>query len=165
MQIVEMKLKDIKPYEKNPRINENAVEKVVNSIKEFGFQAPIIIDENNVIIAGHTRHKAAQELGLAVVPCVVAAGLTDAQIKAYRIADNKTAEFAEWDDILLAGELTELSSLEVDLETLGFEEWELEHLLNPITEDELQDFFIEKNHAPKEPKKIICPLCKGEFEQ
>ena len=105
MQIVEKKLKDIKPYEKNPRKNDSAVDAVASSISQFGFKNPIVIDGNNVIICGHTRYKAAQKLGLEKVPCVVADDLTEEQIKAYRLADNKVAELAEWDIDLLGEEL------------------------------------------------------------
>lgn len=165
MQIVEMKIGDIKPYEKNPRRNDNAVDKVANSIKEFGFKSPIIVDSDNVIIAGHTRHKAAQKLGLAVVPCVVAKDLTEAQVKAYRLADNKTAEFAEWDYGLLANELEQLQEMACNLDIVGFDGWELDNMLNPVTEDDLQEFFVDREEKPKELKKVHCPLCGGEFEQ
>ncbi len=96
MQITNMKLSDIRPYDKNPRLNDNAVEAVANSIKEFGWRAPIVVDKEHVIICGHTRYKAAQRLGLAEVPVHVAENLTPEQVQAYRIADNKTAEIAEW---------------------------------------------------------------------
>ena len=101
MQIEELELSDITPYEKNPRKNDEAVKYVAESIKQFGFKVPIVIDKNNVIVCGHTRYKAAKKLKLKKVPCVMADDLTDEQIKAYRLADNKTGEFAEWDlDIL-----------------------------------------------------------------
>lgn len=103
--IVQKGIDEVIPYERNPRKNDNAVDCVANSIRAFGFQNPIIIDEQNVIICGHTRLKAAKKLGLKQVPCVVATGLTDAEIRAYRIADNKVGEFAEWDNDLLASEL------------------------------------------------------------
>lgn len=97
MNIVEKRLNELKPYENNPRINDGAVKFVKNSIEEFGFKVPIVIDKDGVIVAGHTRYKASQELGLETVPCVVADDLTDEQVKAFRIADNKTAEKASWD--------------------------------------------------------------------
>lgn len=114
-----MKLSDIKPYENNPRLNDKAVDKVAASIKNFGFQAPIIVDKNHVIIAGHTRYKAAKKLGLKDVPVIVAENLSDEQVKAYRLADNKTGEFAEWDDELLAGELEDI--LGIDMTQFGFD--------------------------------------------
>lgn len=97
MKVEERKIGDIRPYEHNPRRNDPAVDAVAASIREFGFRQPIVVDEAGVIVAGHTRWKAAQKLGLETVPVHVATGLTPAQIKAYRIADNKVAELAEWD--------------------------------------------------------------------
>ncbi|TWT51764.1 putative methyltransferase [Thalassoglobus neptunius] len=121
----------ITPYEQNPRINASAVEAVARSIKEFGFRQPIVVDEQGVIIVGHTRYKAAQHLKLDTVPVHVADGLSEAQIKAYRIADNQTATIAEWDFDLLPLELTALSELEFDLDLLGLTAGELQELLAP----------------------------------
>lgn len=109
MTIKEIRTKDLKPYENNPRNNDNAVEAVANSIRQFGFKVPIVIDKNNVIVAGHTRHKAAEMLRLEKVPCIVADDLTDEQIKAFRLADNKTAELATWDFEKLETELAQLA--------------------------------------------------------
>lgn len=117
MEIVSIKVDYLKEYKNNPRHNEKAIEKVAASIKEFGFKVPIVIDNDNVIICGHTRLKAAQALGLDFVPCIVADDLTDEQIKAFRLADNKTAEFAEWDMELLEAEL---AGLEIDMQAFGF---------------------------------------------
>jgi len=108
MQIVEKKVTELKAYEKNPRKNDNAVGPVAESIKEFGFKVPIIIDKDNVIVAGHTRLKAAKRLKLKTVPCIVADDLTPEQIKAFRLADNKVSEFAEWDMDFLTPELKEI---------------------------------------------------------
>ena len=119
MQIVEKKITEIKPYEKNPRKNDNAVDAVASSISQFGFKNPIVIDGNNVIICGHTRYKAAQKLGLDVVPCVIADDLTEEQIKAYRLADNKVAELAEWDIDLLGEELDGI--FDIDMSDFGFD--------------------------------------------
>jgi DNA modification methylase len=124
-------ISDIAPYEKNPRLNDAAVEAVANSIREFGFRQPIVVDADGVIICGHTRYKAAQRLGLLKVPVHVARDLLPAQIKAYRIADNKSAELAEWDPELLPLELGELQSMDYDLGLLGFDEAELSTLLAP----------------------------------
>lgn len=118
--IITKKIKDIKPYEKNPRINDNAVDKVAESIKQFGWKVPIVIDKNNVIVTGHTRYKAAEKLGINEIPCIIANDLTDAQIKAYRIADNKVADFAIWDNKLLLEELADLDNIGGDIFT-GFE--------------------------------------------
>lgn len=165
LQVVLKSLDQIIPYINNPRINEKGIDKVASSIKEFGFNSPIILDKDNVIIAGHTRYLAAQKLGLEEVPCINVEHLSPAQIKAYRIADNKVAEYSDWEDELLKLELEQLKEIEFDLSLTGFEEWETEHLLNPISEEDLQDFFVEKENKPKEPKKIKCPLCNGEFEK
>lgn len=122
MKIVEKELSDLKPYENNPRINDEAVEPVAESIKQFGFKVPIIIDSNGVIIAGHTRFKAAQLLEMKKIPCVIADDLTPEQIKAFRIADNKTAEFAEWDLELLSAELDELTAFDIDMSAFNFDD-------------------------------------------
>ncbi|MCB0080186.1 MAG: ParB N-terminal domain-containing protein, partial [Caldilineaceae bacterium] len=113
--IEQWSLDRVTPYDKNPRKNEGAVEKVAISIKEFGFRQPVVVDEEGVIIAGHTRFKAAKQLGLSEVPVHIAKGLSEAQIKAYRIADNKTNELAEWDLDLLPLELTALEEMEFDI--------------------------------------------------
>lgn len=117
MEVVAKKLNEIRPYEKNPRRNDDAVDAVAASIKEFGFQQPIVVDKDGVIIAGHTRYKAAKKLGLKTVPVVVADTLTDEQVKAYRLADNKTGELAEWEENLL---MQELAGIEMDMEQFGF---------------------------------------------
>lgn len=118
LKIVEMKVSDLVPYEKNPRRNENAVDKVAASIKKFGFKVPIVVDKNNVICMGHTRLKAAIKLGMETVPVHVASDLTQKQIKALRLADNKVAEFAAWDYDLLGEELKGLADF--DMSELGF---------------------------------------------
>lgn len=126
MQVVELKLPEVKPYEKNPRKNDEAVKYVVESIKQFGFKVPIVIDKNNVIVCGHTRYKAAKKLKLNTVPCILADDLTEEQIKAYRLADNKVAEKSEWDFELLTPELIELNFTDIDMGDFGFEEELLE---------------------------------------
>lgn len=118
MRILELKVADLKEYGRNPRKNDKAVEPVAESIKQFGFKVPIIVDSDYVIIAGHTRLKAAKYLGLDVVPCVIADDLTEEQIKAFRLADNKVSEFAEWDMGLLDMELEGI--LDMDMEIFGF---------------------------------------------
>lgn len=118
MQVINKKLYEIKPYEKNPRKNDDSVDYVANSIKEFGFKQPIVIDKDGVIVAGHTRYKAAKKLGLKEVPCIVADDLTDEQIKAYRIADNKVGELSEWDFGLLGIELDSIE--DIDMSDFGF---------------------------------------------
>ena len=119
MEIREFGIDEIKPYEKNPRKNEDSVKFVANSIKEFGFKVPIVIDADNVIVAGHTRWKAAKQLGLEKVPCIKADDLSPAQIKAFRLADNKVGEFSQWDMDLLGDELKDLGDV-FDMGDFGF---------------------------------------------
>src|SRR6516165_12383167 len=115
--LVEMRnVAQIKPYPHNPRRNDHAVAAVAAAIRAFGFRQPLVLDEDSVIVVGSTRYKAALKLGLPEVPVHVATGLTPAQVKAYRIADNKTGEIADWDDELLAQELAELQSIDFDLD-------------------------------------------------
>lgn len=132
-------LAEIKPYEKNPRQNDAAVDAVAESIRRFGFRQPIVVDESGVIVCGHTRWKAAQKLGLAEVPVHVARDLTPEQVRAYRIADNKTAELAEWNLELLPIELAELQGAGIDWSLLGFDSDELAKLLDPGLKPGLTD--------------------------
>lgn len=118
MQIVYKRVEDLKPYEKNPRNNKKAVKFVANSISEFGFKVPIVIDKNNVVVCGHTRLLASKQLQLDEVPCLIADDLTDEQIRAFRLADNKVSEQSEWDYELLNDELDELFGF--DFEDFGF---------------------------------------------
>lgn len=144
---VEMNLADLVPYENNPRRNEKAVEAVKNSIKQFGFKNPIIVDENNVIISGHTRRLAAMELGIETVPVVVAADLTEEQVRAFRLADNRVASFSYWDEAKLKDEIAGIS--EIDLSDFGFKK------------DKIEDIFREKAD-----KKIhVCPKCGYEWSE
>lgn len=140
MEIVNIKISDLKPYENNPRNNDEAVKYVANSIKEFGFKVPIVIDKDNVIVAGHTRYKASKKLGLKEVPCIIADDLDDEQIKAFRLADNKVSELAEWDFSTLAEELDEI---DLDMEQFGFD-IDLDN--EPSERDKEEDIFddIEK---------------------
>jgi site-specific DNA-methyltransferase (adenine-specific) len=154
MQIIEKRLEELIDYENNPRHNEAAVGKVAASIEEFGFKVPIVIDKDNVIIAGHTRRKAAESLGLLTVPCIVADDLTEEQVKAFRLADNKTSEFADWDFEKLNEELADLQG--IDMAKFGF-----------ITDESnvnIDDFFTATEPKEKEPKKIQCPHCGEWFE-
>ena len=119
MQIVDKNIKELIPYSKNPRKNDGAVEAVANSIKEFGFKVPIVIDSKNNVVCGHTRLKAAKKLKMDSVPCVIADDLTEEQIKAFRLADNKVGELAEWDFDLLGDELDGI--FDIDMSEFGFE--------------------------------------------
>ena len=118
MEIINRTVSELIPYDRNPRKNDEAVKDVKASIEQFGFKVPIVIDADGVIVAGHTRLKAAKELGWAEVPCIVADDLNEEQIKAFRLADNKTGEAAEWDVELLN---TELFELDFDMAQFGFE--------------------------------------------
>ena len=134
--IKHQKVEALIPYENNPRNNENAVEAVAGSIREFGFKNPIIVDQNNVIVAGHTRLLAAKELGLKEVPTIIADDLTTEQINAYRLVDNKTNELAHWDIDMLERELSEIDS--IDMEEFGFDDFpDLE--LDKVIEDDFED--------------------------
>jgi len=119
MQIIMMKVSDLTPYANNPRKNDESVILVANSIKEFGFKVPIIIDKKNEIVTGHTRLKAAIQLGLKEVPCIIADDLNENQIKAFRLVDNKVGEFSKWDDELLGLEMFSIN--EIDLKDFGFD--------------------------------------------
>lgn len=151
MKIEQWALSRIKPYDKNPRINDGAVEAVANSIREFGFRQPIIVDTAGVIICGHTRYKAAQKLGLDEVPVHVATGLSTEQVKAYRIADNQTATLAEWDFELLPLELMSLENSGFDLNLLGFSAAELSEILVREPESGLTD----PDEVPLPPDEAI----------
>lgn len=124
MNIIEKNVTELREYENNPRHNDAAVNAVAESIRQFGFKVPIIIDSDGVIIAGHTRLRAAKQLGMEVVPCIVANDLTPEQIKAFRLADNKVGELASWDFEKLEAELAELTALELDMSKFGFLESE-----------------------------------------
>ncbi|MCC6428617.1 MAG: ParB N-terminal domain-containing protein [Phycisphaerales bacterium] len=137
----------IKPYDQNPRRNDGAVEAVANSIREYGFRQPIVVDADGVIVVGHTRWKAAQKLGMSEVPVHVARELTPEQARAYRIADNRTALIAEWDEDLLSSELAALKALDVDLAMLGFDDAELQNYLNPPTTVGL----VDEDDVPEPP--------------
>jgi len=159
MKIEQWELGKVKPYDKNPRRNDKAVEAVAKSIKEFGFRQPIVVDKDGVIVVGHTRYKAAQKLGLKTVPVHVAADLTPQQARAYRIADNRTNETAEWDVELLPIELGELRGDGVDLKLLGFTDKELAEYLKEFDTD-LED---GEGDAGEAADTIRCPKCGHEF--
>ena len=143
MNIINIKLSDLKPYERNPRNNKEAVDYVANSIREFGFKNPIIVDKNNVIVAGHTRYLACKKLGIKEVPCVIADDLTDEQIKAFRLADNKVSEIATWDLDLLDEELDDI--LNFDMSDFGFD-------VGLEEPEEAQEDEFDIDELPEEPK-------------
>lgn len=150
MKIVEKNINELVPYEKNPRHNENAVQYVKESIRNFGFKVPIIIDKNNVIVAGHTRLLGAKELGLETVPCIIANDLTEEQIKAFRLADNKVAEYSSWDFELLDEELGDI--LDIDMADLGFLQTE------DIDWAGVED-LSETTYEKPEKDMLECPHC------
>ena len=145
-QILTLPIGEIRPYEKNPRKNENAVKYVKESIRQFGFKVPIVIDSNRVIVCGHTRLLAAKSLGLTEVPCIMADDLTDDQIKAFRLADNKVGEFAEWDMDMLGDELDAIAdACDIDMGDFGFD----------LSDDEETE--IVEDEVPEE----VEPVCKN----
>ena len=160
MQIEFRKLDEVKPYEKNPRVNDDAVEAVAKSIKEFGFRQPIVVDADSVIVCGHSRWKAAKKLGLEQVPVHVARELTAEQIKAFRIADNKTSDLSDWNYELLPLELSELQDMNFDLSLLGFDSSELEKLLNG---DTLAEGLTDPDGIPETPEEPVSK--RGEIYQ
>ena len=146
---------DLKPYEKNPRVNDYAVKRVLASIEEFGFTQPILVDTDMIIIAGHTRREAAILQGIESVPYIVVDWLSPEQVKAYRIADNKLAELSTWDEEILKEELFELEAVDFPLEVMGFTEIDLRNL---FTEDEPEE---KADKSPKEEKTTLPMLRFG----
>ncbi|HIG0360410.1 TPA: DNA modification methylase [Clostridium sporogenes] len=165
MEIEYLNIEKIKPYENNPRNNDAAVEKVAESIKEFGFKVPIIVSKDNIIIAGHTRYKAAKKLEVKEVPVVIAEDLTTEQVKAFRIMDNKSSELATWNYEALLKEMEELKIEDYNLELTGFELNEIEGMMdeyNPKEVEEDQDFNmgeqLESIDIPKSKKGDVWLL-------
>ena len=160
MKIIDKKPDELKEYENNPRNKDNAVDAVAASIEEFGFKVPIVIDAAGVIIAGHTRLKAAKKLGLQTVPCIIADDLTEEQIRAFRLADNKTGELAGWDFEKLEAELAQLS--EMDMQEFGFvmsEDVDIDEFFTDAEDDGGDD-----DKKEKEPQRVQCPHCGEWFD-
>lgn len=185
--IIYLSPEQITPYHNNPRKNEKAVPYVMESIQKFGFKVPIIIDKDNIIVTGHTRYKAALKLGLKEIPCIKADDLTPEQIKAFRLADNKTGEFATWDADKLLEELGDLEALNFDLEAIGFETLTtdidtffapIEDYLSPppanrsgqqetpqyTAKNDNNDSVNEEQKDDTEKSAITCPHCGKEFD-
>ena len=154
MEIKLVKIAKIKPYDRNPRNNDGAVDAVAASIKEFGWQQPIVVDRDGVIIAGHTRYKAAQKLKCKEVPVVVAENLTDEQVRAYRLPDNKTGELAGWDFSALEEELAGIA--EIDMSLFGFVDKEMAEAVDLSDEPE--------DGGDNGGKLMHCPKCGFVFE-
>ena len=146
MNIIQLPLSDIRPYERNPRKNDGAVQAVAESIRQYGFLVPLVISADHEIITGHTRYKAAQLLKLKTVPCVIADELTDEQIRAFRLVDNKVGELAEWDVDLLPLELAEIAE---DLSVFGFE---------TVTDEEFGEDFTLDDGGKKPFQQISLTL-------
>lgn len=149
MKIEVRSIDDIKPYENNPRDNDDAVDAVANSIKEFGWQQPIVVDKDMVIIVGHTRYKAAKKLDMDKVPVVVASKLTQEQAKAYRLADNKVGELADWDFSVLNDELGQIS--DIDMSQFGFDE-----LSDDSDDANVNDLDLSDDITDKYELKVSC---------
>ena len=152
-------------YVKNPRKNDAAVGAVAKSIEEFGFKVPILIDDNNEIIAGHTRLKAAQQLELEKVPVIRVSDLSPEQVKAFRIADNKLGEISEWDMDILFEELTDLRECGFDIELTGFSDITLDGFAETSegSSIDVDSFLTDEDKPDKKPKLITCPHCGESF--
>lgn len=150
-QIIYLSVSDIKPYENNPRDNTFAVDAVALSIRKNGFRAPILLDKERVIIAGHTRWLAAQKLGMDKVPCIIEDDMSAEQVRAYRIADNKTAEASSWDDELLRAELEALQQQSYELTDMGFSSEEVSEILDQVSDADFEDFFTAAPTQPQAP--------------
>lgn len=163
MRIVYRPLDSLKPYEKNPRKIGKAVNYVMNSIKEFGFLVPVVIDSNGVIVCGHVRYTAAKKMKLTEIPCVIADDLTEAQIQAFRVVDNKTQELSTWDFAKLIAELDEITS-DVNMQAFGFnanteskeKKEKTDSNLDEGEELDLEDFDDERFTC-------TCPCCGFKF--
>lgn len=164
MNIVEVPIDDLKMYDNNPRKNAEAVQFVKNSIAQFGFKVPLVIDKDYTIVCGHTRYKAARALKMGSLPCVIADDLSEDEIKAFRLADNKTAEMAGWDYEKLEWEFQDLDSSEFDLADFGF---------FPTFDTDNVDEFFKKDEKDDEDdstvgieatKTCCCPKCGHTFE-
>lgn len=153
MKVINKKISDLKMYEANPRNNDDAVDEVAKSIKEFGFKVPMVIDKDNVIICGHTRYKACVSLGIKEVPCVVADDLSEEQIKAFRLVENKTSELASWDFDLLEQELEDIDE---NIDMSIFESMELD---TDVKDNQAE--YIDKSD---DEGTCVCPKCNFRFK-
>lgn len=152
MEIIYKNINELKKYSNNPRNNENSIKDVAKSIKEFGFKVPIVIDKNNVIVCGHTRYEACKLLNINKIPCIIANDLTEEQVRAFRIVDNKVSEFSQWDYEKLKEELKG-----ININVINFD---INEDLDIKDEDFIKDTEITKE---RKEKKYICPECGEEF--
>jgi len=155
MNVVEIPIDQLKPYKKNARFNENAVPKVAESIKQFGFRNPIIVDKNMSVIAGHTRLSAAKQLNLKKVPCIIADDLTPKQVKAFRLVDNRTSEFATWNYDLLQ---SELENIDIDLSDFEFSDLTYEDTLSADLLESMLDDNSDATDYGNKGNSISEPL-------
>ncbi len=169
LKIVYLPIEKIKPYKDNPRDNSKAIKKVAKSINDNGFRQPLVLDKNNVIITGHTRFEAAKTLGLEKLPCIIAADMSKEKVKAYRIADNKVAEYSTWNDSLLASEMEALKELGFDLDETGFSEVEIMELTEDIIPEKYDssEFKEYENKAAEDILKAhnVIISCMSEKEE
>lgn len=151
------------PYAKNPRHNQRAIEPVATSIEAFGFKVPVIIDEKNEIVAGHTRVAAAKKLNIKAIPCIVADDLSEEQVKAFRLADNRAAEFASWNQDLLLEELDDLKDVSIEIqEALSVLEFDDDYFDESLLDDLFAEAEVREDDSLKdedEEKTIQCPKC------
>src|SRR5215208_5349481 len=158
-------LNDIVPYEFNARDNEAAIPAVAESIKSFGFLVPCVIDKNNVLIAGHTRVEAAKLLGLTEVPCVLAEHLTQDQVDAFRLVDNKTASLASWDEDLLSSEISRLMDTGIEFSLLGWTKESLDCLSELVSDSSLDETYqgdspaVQERRAPSRARVVVGSIC------
>jgi ParB-like chromosome segregation protein Spo0J len=161
LQIIKLGIEELTPYENNAKKHTpEQIEQIKNSIQAFGNIDPLgIAGENNVIYVGNGRYIALKELGYKEAYCIRLDHLTEQERKAYAIAHNKLTMNTGFDNDLLRAEMESLQDIDFDLELMGFEEWELDSLLNSLSDEDLQEFFAEKEDKPKKPKTITCPHC------
>lgn len=170
MQVKYIDIKQVKPYERNARKNDKAVNFVAQSIKDYGWRVPLIVDKDNVLIAGHTRYKAAKKLGITSVPVIKVEDLTDDQVKAFRLADNKTQELSSWDFSKLMGELSAIDEFNMSLVGFGGlmddESGEEAHKMGGSRAQNIDDGFeIDISSFDDEQFEYVCPCCGFRFNE
>ena len=163
MNIVELQIDEIVPYKDNPRVNKDAINVVKNSLSKFGWQQPLVLDKDKEIVVGHTRYYAAHELGMKKIPCLIATDLDAEKIKAYRIMDNKSSEYASWNYGLLTKEMQDILELGgLDLTYTGFSDREIENMIDDIDVEIQADDEVARMD---ELNLITCPSCGHKFSE
>lgn len=155
MEIIMRKVEELVPYENNPRNNEAAIEPVMNSIREFGFRIPVLIDQNDVIIAGHTRLLAAKRLEIEAIPCLYFEDMTPEQAKAFRLVDNKSSEFSTWNFDLLEKELSSLKDLDFNMGDFGFFEPDNDYIDDFFNEETAEEENVASNEETKDDAVLL----------